>query len=213
MPDHAHIKSSFLKFHWTFPCCSLFLLSFLLSQCASEKKCTSTYFTTSLGCWRYQLDPPPNQAFPTQDQITEALSISCISCAYSAPSSPSHHGHPFHQQMHCNGHGDVAQVLWECSWLYETQKHDEKGSWNTRHGFVFKCLKCLTPQAGWPLSGVGFFRQLLMPASPWEEAEPCCCRADLIPFFIYLILFCWRKAVLHKDVYLPGCKKGHGLRG
>lgn len=213
MPDHAHIKSSFLKFHWTFPCCSLFLLSSLLSQCASEKKCTSTYFTTSLGCWRYQLDPPPNQAFPTQDQITEALSISCISCAYSAPSSPSQHGHPFHQQMHCNGHGNVAQVLWECSWLMRHRSTMRKEA-EIQGMALFSNVWNVWPlrQAGHS-PGVGFFRQLLMPASPWEETEPCCCRADLIPFFIYLILFCWRKAVLHKDVYLPGCKKGHGLRG
>lgn len=107
----------------------------------------------------------------------------------------------------------MAQVPRECFLLYGTQKHDEKGSSSTRHGFVFKCYQLRALRQTGSSPGVGFFRHLWVPALPWE-AELGCCSVDLIPFCIYLILFCRRKAALHKNnIYLPGEKKGHGFGG
>lgn len=132
---------------------------------------------------------------------------------YSAPSAHSQRGCTFHQLLWCSWHSNVAQVLWECFLLYGTQKHDEKGSSSTRHGFVFKCYQRRALRQTGSSPGVGFFRHPWMLASP-REAEPGCCSTDLIPFCFYLILFCWRKTALHmNNIYLPGEKKGHGFWG
>lgn len=128
---------------------------------------------------------------------------------YSAPGVYSDQVCTSHWLQWCSWHSDVAQVLWECFLLYGTQNHNEKGSRSTRHGFVFKCYQLKALRQTGSSTGAGSFRHLWMPALP-GEADPGCCSVDLIPFCIYLILFCWRKAVLHmKNIYLPGEKTGH----